>query len=77
VIYWLTIVASTTVGTTLADFATRSIGIGYTGGSAILLSLLVGSLLVWKRVMGSVSVVDVSSPRSSSEKADSFTNHFT
>ena len=62
-IYWTTIVASTTVGTTLADFSTRSLGIGYTGGSAILLALLLGSLLVWKRVMGSVSVVDVCSPR--------------
>jgi len=64
VIYWMTIVASTTVGTTLADFATRSLGIGYTGGSAILLALLCGTLFIWKRVMGSVSIVDVSSPRS-------------
>jgi uncharacterized membrane-anchored protein len=62
--YWATIVASTTVGTTLADFATRSLGIGYTGGSTLLLALLLGSLFVWKRVMGSVSVADVSSPRS-------------
>ena len=64
VIYWVTIVASTTVGTTLADFATRSIGIGYAGGSALLLVLLLGSLFVWKWVMGSVGVADVSSPRS-------------
>ena len=64
VIYWATIVASTTVGTTLADFATRSLGIGYAGGSALLLALLLGSLFVWKRVMGSVAVADVSSPRS-------------
>jgi len=64
VIYWMTIVASTTVGTTLADFATRSLGIGYTGGSAILLALLLTSLFVWKHTMGSVSVVDVCSPRS-------------
>ena len=64
VIYWVTIVASTTVGTTLADFATRSIGIGYAGGSALLLVLLLGSLFVWKWVMGSVGVEDVSSPRS-------------
>lgn len=63
-IYWGTIVASTTVGTTLADFATRSLGIGYTGGSAILLALLLASLGVWKWVMGSVSVVDVCAPRS-------------
>jgi len=62
--YWATIVASTTVGTTLADFATRSLGIGYTGGSSILLALLLGSLLVWKKAMGSVSVEDVRAPRS-------------
>jgi len=62
-IYWFTIIASTTVGTTLADYATRSLGIGYTGGSAILLSLVIGSLYVWKRVTGSISVSDVSSPR--------------
>jgi uncharacterized membrane-anchored protein len=64
VIYWMTIVASTTVGTTLADFATRSLGIGYTGGSTILLALLLGSLFLWKKAMGSVSIADVSSPRS-------------
>jgi uncharacterized membrane-anchored protein len=64
VIYWMTIVASTTVGTTLADFATRSLGIGYTGGSALLLAFLLATLFVWKRVTGSVSVVDVSTPRS-------------
>ena len=64
VIYWMTIVAATTVGTTLADFGTRSIGVGYTGGSAILLVLLLTSLVVWKRTMGSVSVRDVCSPRS-------------
>ena len=63
VIYWATIVASTTVGTTLADYATRSLGIGYAGGSALLLALLLGSLFVWKRIMGSVAVADVSSPR--------------
>lgn len=63
VIYWFTIIASTTVGTTLADFTTRSVGIGYTGGSAILLLLVLGSLYFWKRVTGSVSVSAVSSPR--------------
>ncbi|MBJ7260148.1 MAG: hypothetical protein JHD33_11475, partial [Chthoniobacterales bacterium] len=47
VIYWLTIVASTTVGTTLADFATRSLFIGYASGSARLLVLLLGSLFLW------------------------------
>ncbi|MEY4299149.1 MAG: hypothetical protein RIR25_385 [Verrucomicrobiota bacterium] len=64
VIYWLTIVASTTVGTTLADFATRSLGIGYAGGSALLLLLLLGSLFMWKQVTGSVAVEGVCSPRS-------------
>ena len=62
-IYWVTIIASTTVGTTLADFATRSLGIGYTGGSAILLALVLSSLYLWKRVTGSISVSDVTSPR--------------
>jgi len=63
VIYWFTIIASTTVGTTLADYATRSLGIGYTGGSAILLALVLGSLYLWKRVIGSISVSDVASPK--------------
>ena len=63
-IYWTTIIASTTVGTTLADFADRSLGIGYTGGSALLAALLVGSLLVWYRTMGTVAVDSVNSPRS-------------
>ena len=63
-IYWTTIIASTTVGTTLADFADRSLGIGYTGGSALLAALLIGSLLVWYRSMGTVAVDSVNSPRS-------------
>lgn len=62
-IYWTTIVATTTVGTTMADFADRSLGIGYAGGSALLLVLLLGSLALWHRVLGSVSVDTVSSPR--------------
>ena len=62
-IYWTTIIASTTVGTTLADFATRSLGIGYAGGSLLLFALLVGSLAVWYRTVGAVSVVSISSPR--------------
>jgi uncharacterized membrane-anchored protein len=62
-LYWVTIIATTTVGTTLADFADRSLGIGYTGGSAILLALLLLSLFVWYRVMGSVSVSTISSPK--------------
>ena len=64
VIYWVTIIASTTVGTTLADFSTRSVGIGYAGGSFLLLVLLLLSLFIWKRTMGSVAVADVRSPRS-------------
>ncbi|MDE2000842.1 MAG: hypothetical protein KGI52_18160, partial [Burkholderiales bacterium] len=62
-LYWVTIVATTTVGTTLADFADRSLGIGYAGGSSLLLVLLLGSLAIWYRTMGSVSVASVSSPR--------------
>lgn len=61
--YWLTIIATTTVGTTLADFTDRSLGIGYAGGTSLLFILLIGSLAVWHRVMGSVSVDTVSSPR--------------
>jgi uncharacterized membrane-anchored protein len=64
VIYWTTIVASTTVGTTLADFADRSLGIGYTGGTAILSALLLLSLLTWYRALGSVAVDSVASPKS-------------
>ena len=62
-LYWTTIVATTTVGTTLADFVDRSLGIGYAGGSTLLLALLLGSLFVWHRTMGSVSVGTVSSPK--------------
>lgn len=64
VIYWATIIASTTVGTTLADFADRSLGIGYAGGSAILFGLLMGSLFAWYRTLGTVAVDSVSSPKS-------------
>ena len=64
VIYWTTIVASTTVGTTLADFATRSLGIGYSGGSAVLLLLLGGSIFTWYKVLGTVSVLSISTPAS-------------
>lgn len=63
-LYWATIVASTTVGTTLADYATRSLGIGYTGGSALLLALLLASLFLWHRVMGSIAVSSVSDAKS-------------
>ena len=61
-LYWTTIIATTTVVTTLADFADRSLGIGYAGGSAMLLALLLGSLFVWHRTLGSVAVNTVSSP---------------
>lgn len=61
--YWVTIVATTTVGTTLADFSTRSLGIGYTGGSALLLILLLASLGIWHRVMGSVSIDTVNNSK--------------
>jgi uncharacterized membrane-anchored protein len=61
-LYWLTIVATTTVGTTLADFADRSLGIGYIGGSALLLGLLIATLALWYRTMGSVSVDTVNTP---------------
>lgn len=64
VIYWTTIIATTTVGTTLADFADRSLGIGYAGGTAILFTLLMASLFIWYRVLGSVAVDSVSSPKS-------------
>ena len=62
-LYWATIIATTTLGTTLADFADRSLGIGYLGGSVLLLSMLLGSLALWHRVLGTVSVDSVSSPR--------------
>lgn len=62
-LYWATIIASTTAGTTLADYATRSLGIGYTGGSALLLSAVLASLLAWKLTLGSVSSDHVSEPK--------------
>ena len=61
-LYWLTIVATTTVGTTLADFADRSLGIGYAGGSTLLFVLLIASLHVWRRRLGTVSVESVREP---------------
>jgi len=65
-LYWATIVASTTVGTTLADFATRSVGIGYSGGTALLFTLLVASFFIWHRTLGSINISTVSSPKSES-----------
>jgi uncharacterized membrane-anchored protein len=62
-LYWLTIVATTTVGTTLADYCTRSLGIGYTGGSAILLIFVIASLLIWRWSTGSISVETVNTPK--------------
>jgi uncharacterized membrane-anchored protein len=62
-LYWATIVASTTCGTTLADFADRSLGIGYPGGSLLLLALVLLSLLAWHRTLGTIDVNTVSTPR--------------
>lgn len=62
-LYWATIIATTTVGTTLADFADRSLGIGYAGGSTILFLLLLGSFWVWHRAQGEISSSVISSPR--------------
>jgi len=61
-LYWTTIIATTTVGTTLADFTDRSLGIGYGGGASLLFGLLIASLATWHRTLGSVSVGTVSSP---------------
>jgi uncharacterized membrane-anchored protein len=63
-VYWTTIVATTTVGTTLADFADRSLGLGYSGGSTLLLALLLGSLFLWRRTLGTIAVDSVASPKS-------------
>jgi uncharacterized membrane-anchored protein len=62
-LYWATIAASTTAGTTLADFADRSLGIGYLGGSLLLLACVLLSLFVWRRAVGTVDVNTVSSAR--------------
>lgn len=63
-LYWATIIASTTVGTTLADYVTRALGIGYAGGSTLLLAMVLGSLWWWKHAQGTVSVDSVSDPKS-------------
>jgi uncharacterized membrane-anchored protein len=62
-LYWFAIIASTTVGTTLADFATRSLGIGYAGGSSLLLGLVVLSLFAWYAALGRIDVASISTPR--------------
>src|SRR5258707_2456447 len=62
-LYWATIIASTTFGTTMADFADRSLGVGYTGGSSILLFFLLATLGLWYWSLGSTSVDTVSTPK--------------
>ncbi len=62
-LYWGVIVATTTVGTTMADYADRSLGIGYVGGSLLLLALLVGVLALWRLSLGSISVDHIVSPK--------------
>jgi uncharacterized membrane-anchored protein len=63
VLYWLTIVASTTFGTTMADFADRSLGVGYTGGTTLLALCLAATLAAWRWSEGTIAVNTVSSPR--------------
>lgn len=62
-LYWATIIASTTFGTTMADFADRSLGIGYAGGSSLLLFLLIATLGLWYGTHGSISVETVNAPK--------------
>ena len=63
VLYWVTIIATTMVGTTLADFADRSLGIGYAGGASLLFIALMSSLALWHWSLGSVSIATVTSPK--------------
>jgi uncharacterized membrane-anchored protein len=62
-LYWGTIVGTTLAGTTMADFADRSLGIGYPGGSAILFSLVIASLIAWHFAVGTVSVANITTPK--------------
>ncbi|MEP7058491.1 MAG: hypothetical protein ABI809_12045 [Caldimonas sp.] len=62
-LFWATIIATTTLGTTMADFADRSLGIGYPGGVAIVSALLVASLLIWRWSEGTVSVASINTPK--------------
>jgi uncharacterized membrane-anchored protein len=62
-LYWATIIASTTAGTTMADFADRSLGIGYTGGTTVLLAAVLACLAAWYWTEGTVSVDTVNTPR--------------
>ncbi len=63
ILYWATIVASTTLGTTMADFADRSLGIGYAGGSALLFACVIATLGAWHWLLGTISVTTVSTPK--------------
>ena len=63
IFYWATIVATTTLGTTLADFADRSVGLGYPGGVAIVSTLLAASLAIWYWSEGTVSVQSITRPK--------------
>jgi uncharacterized membrane-anchored protein len=63
-VYWATIVASTTLGTTLADYVDRSLGIGYAGGASLLLGLLLACLVAWQRTLGTIAVTSVGDARS-------------
>jgi uncharacterized membrane-anchored protein len=63
ILYWAVITATTLAGTTLADFCDRSLGIGYLGGSLILLASVVATLLLWKRTLGTVAVESVRTPQ--------------
>lgn len=62
-LYWFVIIATTTAGTTLADYVDRSLGIGYLGGSSLLAAMLILSLFLWYRTLGSVSVSSITSPK--------------
>jgi uncharacterized membrane-anchored protein len=62
-LYWATIVASTTAGTTMADFADRSLGIGYAGGSSLLFACVIATLAAWYWSEGSIAVATVSTPK--------------
>ena len=62
-LYWLVVIATTTAGTTMADFADRSLGIGYPGGASLLFMLLMASLAVWYWSAGTISVNTVSTPK--------------
>lgn len=62
-LYWAVIIATTTAGTTLADFFDRSLGIGYVGGSSILFALLLATFGLWHRSLGSVSIATVTTPK--------------